>query len=188
MLSPMKLLLAALAASLSFLFLPDAPRDVEPVTIILVRHAERFPTTAEDRDPGLTEVGEERARALAALLAKAGVTHLYATEFERTRATLEPLARLLSLEVEVVPASDGEGQVAKLEALPPGAVAVVSGHSNTVPALVRALGGELRDLEDHPTYGEIIAGEEHDRLFIVTPSPAEGVAVDVLELRYPGAP
>jgi broad specificity phosphatase PhoE len=40
------------------------------------------------------------------VLAHAGVTHLFATEYRRTQRTLEPLATRLGLTVVVVPAKD----------------------------------------------------------------------------------
>ena len=53
--------------------------------VFVVRHAEK---RADDpRDPRLSRTGVERASALAAMLAHAGVTHLYSSEFRRTHET-----------------------------------------------------------------------------------------------------
>jgi len=156
------------------------PKDQRSVTVIAVRHAEKG---ADDpRDPGLTDDGEERAAALAKLLAHAGVTHLYSTSYRRTQATVAPLATSLELEITSYDPRGLTGFAEDLRKLSPGSVAVVSGHSNTTPGLVLALGGEIEDLNKGrggPTLGE----DEYDRLFLVTLPGAEGLT-SCVELRY----
>jgi phosphohistidine phosphatase SixA len=179
-------LLALLLLTLGGLFLrqerpsdPAAAAPPAPVTVFCLRHAEKG---AGEPDPVLSEAGAARAAALARLLGAAGVTHLFASEYQRTRQTLAPLAAARGLEVTVVSARDLPQQVQQLHALPPGAVAVVAGHSNTVPALVEALGGRIENLEPHPQ-GPRLGEEQYDRLFAVTRLAAGG-PVSTLELRY----
>lgn len=155
---------------------------LEPTTVFLLRHAEKG--TDDARDPGLAARGTERAASLAELLEHAGVTHLFASEFRRTQATLAPLAAALGLDVEIVSARSPDEQVAALRALPAGSVAVVAGHSNTTPALVRALGGEVDRLKASRS-GDVLGEDEYGRLFVVVlPPPERGVAVQTLELAY----
>ncbi len=161
----------------------DTPAH-EPVTVFLVRHAEKAPAPANDRDPGLTEEGVERAHDLARLLSKAGVTHLFTSQYARTRATLEPLAKTVALEIATIPAQEDERQVATLRELPAGSVAVVAGHSNTVPALVEALDGEVRELTSTPPHGMILGDDEYDRLFVVILPVGKRAATQTIELRY----
>ena len=128
-----------------------------PRTVILVRHAEK----AQDGtvNPPLSEEGTARAEELALLLGGAGVTHLFSSEYLRTQATLQPLADASGLEVLVRPAREMGPFLEELRRLPSGAVACVAGHSNTVPALVRGLGGDAAgSLEE----------DEYDKLFLVT--------------------
>ncbi len=152
----------------------------EPVTVILLRHAE---VETEAGVKILSEKGRERALAVARLLDNAGVTHLFSSGAVRTRQTLEPLARAKGLEIQSVPAKELDRQVALLEALPPGSVAVVAGHSNTVPAMVSALGGgTVTGLTDSP-YGPLIAEDVHDRVFLLTLPGVKGAAVKTVELK-----
>ncbi|MCL4865708.1 MAG: histidine phosphatase family protein, partial [Gemmatimonadales bacterium] len=74
-----------------------------PVTIFVVRHAERASTEA---DSPLSEVGKARAERLAAMLASAGVTHAISTQFVRTKDTVAPLAARMGITPVVVGASD----------------------------------------------------------------------------------
>ena len=79
------------------------------------------------------------------------------------------------MSVESIPAKDSPALLAALAKLPAGSVAVVSGHSNTIPALVRSLVVDGRLIPD-------LADGDHDRLYIVTlwkDAPAS-----MLELRY----
>lgn len=158
----------------------DDTRALRPVTVIAVRHAEKG---ADDpRDPGLTEEGAQRAEALARLLSKAGVTHIFSTDYRRTQATVAPLAAGYKLEVETYNPRDMRGFIERLSALPASSVAVVSGHSNTTPGLVLALGGApvgLETVRGAPSLGE----EEYDRLFLITLSDREG-GESCVELRY----
>ncbi|PCC68903.1 Histidine phosphatase superfamily (branch 1) [Nannocystis exedens] len=164
---------------------PSADEPAVPValtTAIFVRHGEK---AADDpRDPSLSPAGEARAQALADLLARAGVTHLFASEYRRTQATLRPLADASDLQITVLPAAAPQELVAALRALPAGAVAVVAGHSNTVPALIGALGGQVRDTVDAGGQPALPDGA-YDRLFFVTlpAAPASG-PTQTLELRY----
>jgi len=150
-------------------------------TVIVVRHAEKDPQ-GDPKDPGLSEVGKTRALALAHLLAPAKPTLLVASEFQRTQRTLEPLAVALGLKVEPVPARDGAALAQRLRALPPGSVSVVAGHSNTVPALVEALGARCERIQQ----GQL-GEDEFGRVFVLTLAPseqAERVATGLVELSY----
>ena len=158
-----------------------------PVTVLLVRHAETAGSTRSLPDPPLSTEGEARAAALEALLAHAGVTHLYSSDLVRTRSTLAPLAETLGLEIVQGPPLPVDGLVETLQGLPPGSTAVVAGHSNTVPALVEALGGSIPGLQRHPQHGLLLGHDEYDRLFWVTLAACEDESVKTAELRY-GAP
>ena len=140
--------------------------------VFVVRHAEK--SSDDPRDPRLSRTGVERASALAAMLAHAGVTHLYSSEFRRTHETLEPLAERCGREIEVIPAGTPDAQVTAIHELPAGSVAVVAGHSNTVPELVRALGGEVSRLVDTP-HGPMLDDNSYDRMFqVIMPAPEDG--------------
>jgi 2,3-bisphosphoglycerate-dependent phosphoglycerate mutase len=152
---------------------PAAPllAQNEPTVVFLVRHAER----AEDgtSDPVISLPGWDRARLLAGLLGDAGLTHLHATDYRRTRGTGRPLADALGLDMHLYDPRDLPGLAGTLRATP--GRHLVVGHSNTTPELVAALGGDP---------GAPIDEAEYDRLYVVT--LMEGGASTVL-LRF-GAP
>ena len=148
-----------------------------PVTIFFVRHAEK--ASEDARDPELSESGRRRADDLAELLAQIEVTHLFATEFKRTRQTLLPLSKASGREVTVVPAGDGAAQVRALRELPEGSVAVVAGHSNTIPGLACDVGGPAKGLD---CVSRKLPDEQYDRLFVVVDPPTGRPRT--LTLRY----
>lgn len=77
---------------------------VRPVKLLLVRHAlpERVENSDGPADPGLTEVGHEQARRLAAWLADEHVDHVAASPKLRAVETARPLADQRGLHVETV--------------------------------------------------------------------------------------
>lgn len=115
-----------------------------PALVLLVRHAEKAAQPADD--PPLTAAGAERAQALATAFQDAGVTAIITTQLRRTRETVQPLATARGLTPEVVPVRSGEGE-AHVEAVAAavrrhaGGIVLVAGHSNTIPAIIAALGG-----------------------------------------------
>jgi len=185
--------IAAAALACLPLFTPLAAQDsrpaavataeaaaVQPVTVIAVRHAEKG--TDDPRDPHLTEAGEARAKALANLLAKAGVTHIFSTPYVRTHDTVAPLAAALKLEVTEYSPADMGAFTKTLRELPPGSVAVVCGHSNTTPSVVLELGGDIADLGTYRGT-PALADTEYNRLFMVTLG-SEHQQAKTVELRY----
>ncbi len=142
-------------------------------SVILVRHAER--AGGMSADVGLSQAGRCRAEVLAKMLADTGVTRIYTSEVARTQQTAEPLAKRLGIVPEAIPAKDVDSLVAKLRAGASHGVALVVGHSNTLPQIVERLGG-----------GAVppIADNEYDRMFIVTLTGPNQAAL--LTLRYPG--
>ncbi len=130
LLAPM--LLAALALS----------AQAGAATLYLVRHAEK----EDGADPGLTAAGAQRAADLALLLRDAGIRHVFSSDFRRTRATAAPLAAALGLEVRCYDPGDLAGLAEQLKELQDNALVV--GHSDTTPALVRRLGGTAEPLPE----------------------------------------
>jgi broad specificity phosphatase PhoE len=134
--------------------------------VFVVRHAERADGGAAAGqmtaapDPPLSAAGEARAQKLAGMLADAGVRAIYATEFRRTQDTGKPLATKLGLAIEARASRDAGALVQRLKDAHAGDVVLVIGHSNTVPAIIKAYGGP-----------EISMGEnEYDALFVIVPA------------------
>jgi phosphohistidine phosphatase SixA len=160
---PLSSTLRLIAAACMLLALA-APAHTQ-TTVVLVRHAEKVDDSA---DAALSEAGLLRAQALAAALADAGVSAVHVTQRTRTRDTAAPLAARLGI-TPVVTATGGAvaEHAARIAALirghEPGTTVLVVGHSNTVPAIILALGGPaVGDIED----------DEYDNLFVLLVSSA----------------
>ena len=163
----------ALAAA-SLLLAPAAARGQK--AIFVVRHAEKI----SDTDQRLTDAGRARAARLAQMLKDSAVTAIYATDTERARDTVKPLADALGLKITTY--DTGGGMSGKADARPfvaalrkehGGDVVLIAGHSNTIPDLLEALGC--------PEAIEL-ASNEYDNVFVVVPK-ADATAT-LVRLRY----
>ena len=123
-------------------------------TYYIVRHAEKVPATTMSGDVPLSAAGQERALALAQLLKKEHIEHIYTTDFRRTRATIQPLADSLGIKPEIYDPRDTVfvDMLKKRK----GSI-LVAGHSNTVDDLVNQLAGKTYLPGDLPdtAYGDL---------------------------------
>jgi phosphohistidine phosphatase SixA len=165
------LVLLLLVAGLRGLAGEPTPESFQPITAILVRHAEK--ASEPKGDPVLSEPGQARVEALLRMVEKANLTAVIASEYQRTQLTVRPVAERFGLEIEVVPAKDPAATAAAILAHPGGRV-LVAGHSNTLGPILTALGA--------PPIPEIPESDYGD-LFVVTVS-APGKA-SVLHLVMP---
>lgn len=176
---PGKLLAAALGAALLVAAAPvSESAPVADTVVLVVRHAEK---AGPSGDVPLSDIGQARARALVPIGRAAGVSAVVTTQFQRTRQTGAPLAEAMGISAEVANvqgtvAEHAAGIAALVKERHAGKAVLVVGHSNTVPAIVHALGGpKLPDICD----------EIYDDLFTVIVA-ADGSA-RVVHARY-GAP
>jgi broad specificity phosphatase PhoE len=123
--------------------LPSPLRSADhPQVVVLVRHAEKG--TMPAGDVTLNDTGQARAEELAMALAEARIDTIVVTQFRRTRDTAAPLSHALKLTPVVVEAGTDTAQHARQVAAAVrrgGHAVLVVGHSNTVPAIIAALGG-----------------------------------------------
>ncbi len=124
-------------------------------TIILVRHAERLNDTDTT---SISEVGIQRAQALAHVVSAAGVSKIYVSEKVRTQQTAATTAIALSITPIQITANDIDRYVDSVKAHR-GDVILIVGHSDTVPKIIGKLG-----ISPPPT----IPRTGFDHLFVVT--------------------
>lgn len=161
------LMIVVLGASLAMSALASAPESkvraekARAQWVVIVRHAEKSAEPAAD--PVLTPAGQARASSLVEVLKYWAVDAVVTTQWQRTRATAAPIAVARSI-TPVVVATDDTGTAAhagKIAAAVREADAgtiLVVGHSNTVPAIIAALGG--------PVIPEI-GDNDYDNLFVM---------------------
>ena len=162
--------MASLALTFALLAPTCASAFAEPRIVYVTRHAEKM---AEGKDPNLSAQGQARARALAVLLGKAGIKYIFSTATQRTGQTAQPLAAQAGLEVQLYDPAKPAIVIDKIKALPGPTLLV--GHSNTVPELVKMLGGAP---------GAPIGDDEFDRLYQVNIAP-DGSVTTVLLTTLP---
>ena len=140
--------------------------QAQPATVILVRHAEKASQT--ESDPVLSAEGNQRAKDLGIALADAGIGSVITTHLQRTRLTASRVLEATKLTPIVIQAGGGNHPAdvaAAVRARPAGEVVLVVGHSNTVTAIIGALGG--------PKMGNI-CDSQYSNLYIMqmtTPTP-----------------
>ena len=143
-------------------------------TIFLVRHAERADTVAGAppsmaSDPSLSEAGRARAASLATVLKDADIRAIFVTEFKRTQETAAPLAKALGITPMTMVSKDPSALIQQLKKISGNALVV--GHSNTVPDMIKALGVGA------PV---VIGDNDYDNLFVVVP----GQPARLVRLHY----
>lgn len=149
--------------------------DFKVTTVFLVRHAEKAAMPSDD--PPLLESGKARAEELVQVLGKAGIKAIYTSELRRTKETAEPLAKHVGIDSITIKIKDNLQESFKETAKKvyerPGENALIVGHSNTVPEIIKFLGADI-DLK--------IDEKDYDNLFVVT-IYAKGKAT-VTQLKY----
>jgi len=151
--------------------------------VLALRHAER---PLDSDDDVLTAAGQQRAKLLARMLKDSGVSLACRSQFVRARQTLEPLKQvrgdalvLQEFEVGNTPEqieAHVHQVVQAIKSQHDDAVIVVVGHTNTVPLIIKELGGGTV---------EPILDQEFDKLFIVSTNPNQPASKGaLLKLRY----
>jgi len=147
-----------------------------PTIVYIVRHAEESRSDPVQPDPTLSTAGVTRSDALAAALRDVSMAAVFATEFKRTQQMAQPTAKAHGLEVTIASARDPAGLAAQISRDFRGRTVLVVGHSNTVPAVLKAMG-----VATPPPLAE----SDYDDLFIAT--LIDGEPTTMQHLHY-GAP
>ena len=146
-------------------------------TVILVRHAEKAQIPGE-KDVPLSPAGEARAGRLSAILSDTTLAAIYVTDLKRTQQTAAPVAGRQKLVPLVRSRTDAAAYVAalaaELKARPESETVLVVSHSDTVPAILAAL-GKVAPVTLEET--------DYDSVFVVRLSAT--AAPSVLRLSYP---
>ncbi len=166
------LLIPALSVIVGLLVIAWVWNAAETTTVILVRHAEKMPEPVDD--PDLSAMGAYRAKALAGWLRDAGIEHIYVSQFKRTQQTAAPVAKAIDASVHELDAGDSKALVQEIQGRHRGETILVVGHSNTLPEIVRELGGEIDEIDE----------ADYSRLIIVSDSPL--TRARVTNLRFGG--
>ena len=150
------MLFALLGAVVVFAYFATFNRPV--TTVILIRHAEKV-IDPNNPDVDLSPAGQERAQELVRMFTDSGVNAIYATQYKRTQETVKPLSDRLGLPVTIVNSSGTSELVRQIHADHRGQTILVSGHNNTVPEIIAALGGPQLP---------VIPESEFDNLYVLT--------------------
>lgn len=140
-------------------------------TFILMRHAER---AAMGDDPVLHPEGEGRAAVLAMLFEKADISAIYSTDFNRTKMTVAPLAKIHGLDIQLYEWKNQKTLLKNILEENKGGTIIIVGHSNTTPYLANLLVGK----KVFKTYLE----NDYGNLLIITTTKVG--AGKLLHLRY----
>ena len=137
-----------------------------PQIVYVTRHGEKAP---EGKDPDLSTQGQARAKRLAQMLGKAGIRQIFSTATKRTQQTAQPLAQQLALTVQTYDPGKPAAIVRRIRSLNEPTLLV--GHSNTVPDLIKLLGGGTVPA---------VADDEYDRLYQLIIEPDGSVTTVLL--------
>ncbi|MEP7213393.1 MAG: phosphoglycerate mutase family protein [Acidobacteriota bacterium] len=125
-------------------------------TIILVRHAEKDVSESADKnDPVLSGEGVQRAERLRKLISKYRPGAVYSSDYKRTRATVEPIAKKRRVEIQTYDPKNNAELIDRIMKSKTKRF-IVAGHSNTIPGLANQITKkELFKNLDDAEYGTI---------------------------------
>jgi len=136
--------------------------------VYIVRHAEKNTSENAGPDPALTDAGQNRALVLAEILRGNNITHVYSSDYIRTRDTAAPTAKNAGVPVVLYDPRDLRALAERIKQQ--NGRYLVVGHSNTIRETVQALGAIITDL---PVYEK----SEYDRFYQVLLVPGRQTTV-----------
>jgi broad specificity phosphatase PhoE len=131
--------------------------SAEPMTQVPTFYVIRHMRKGAGDDPPLSAEGAVEAHRLAGLLKGKGIAAIFVTDTIRSRQTGQPLAIATGIALQTYDPRDNSA-LARRAAAFPGSILIV-GHSNTVPAIVAALGGTPPGPMSEEDYGRLFAVE-----------------------------
>ncbi len=141
-----------------------------PTTVLLIRHADR-----QGGQDVLSPVGVTRAQELVHVMGKASLNAIYHSEALRTQQTAALLAAATGLTPTQIAAANTSELVNDIRTNHRGHTVLVVGHSNTIPAIITALGG--------PSIPNIVE-DEFDNLFMLTLCRCSWPGAKLINLQY----
>ena len=115
----------------------EQPTDeVETTTYYLIRHAEKETHNPDDKNPPLTEEGQQRAKDWAEAFRDIPIDEIYSTPYKRTTETATPTANQKKLNVQTYDPHKG------LPESIDGKNILIVGHSNTISEMANTIIGK----------------------------------------------
>ena len=142
---------ALLAGVMTDVNAAPTPGPASAQQIYVIRHLQKAANAGDD--PPLSALGSANAAKLAHLLENKGIRAIFATPTRRATETADPLAKRLG--IAVTPYDPRSPQQLVQAALSARGNVLIVGHSNTVPALVAAFGGDQPAPLSEDDYGTI---------------------------------
>ncbi len=139
--------------------------------IYVVRHGEKVSPSG---DVALSGDGLQRAETLKDTLMNKKITAVYSTNFKRTHQTAGPTATHFGK--TIIPYSNGDSLMQVLVNRK-NARTLITGHSNTVPNMLRAVGLQT-------SFAGNIPDNQYDNLFVVTITWKKTKTVSLKEMKY----
>lgn len=141
----------------------DQSQNESVTTYYFVRHAEKDRSDAENRNPMLTDAGQERAQNWMRVFKDVALDAVYSTDYNRTQQTAAPTAESKSLEVQSYDPRTLNDSI--FSAATQGKKVLVVGHSNTTPSFVNAVLGATtyKDIDDSNNGNLYIVRVQGDR-------------------------
>ena len=127
----------------------------KPITVILLRHAEKLP---EGKDPDLSPKGQEFAVRLTKIFSDIKIDAAYTTAYKRTAQTITPLAEQNQQKLITYDPTKSNELVKKIEESGSSTV-LIAGHSNTVNLVYNAL---IKDKKI-----EALGDDEYRKVFVI---------------------
>ncbi len=142
-------------------------------TFYLIRHAEK--KREPRKDPILTDIGYARSYRLADLMHNTKIDAAYSTVYKRTVHTIDSLMHMKGLEVKYYQPEEMNFLIEEITQSKSIHNVLISGHSNTTPALAGLLMGDK-------THQKVFADNDYDNLLIINIHP-DGTK-NVYRLKY----
>ena len=137
-----------LAFIISCITLNFYAQESSPSTYYFIRHAEKDRSDKTNKNPELTEKGNNRAKNWSIVFENVDFDLIYSTKYNRTIQTAEPTATRQNIEIQYYSPSQLNDEDFKLKTN--GKTVLVVGHSNTTPQFVNDILGDLKysDIDD----------------------------------------
>jgi broad specificity phosphatase PhoE len=141
--------------------------------IYFVRHAEKVLTDPNNNNPALTEEGIQRSINLSKELKKNPLDAIYSTDYIRTKATVNPIAKDKNLTIQLYDANKLNTEALTILNKNRGKTVLIVGHSNTLLEMIEFMNAKrpIAKIEDN----------DYNNLFLLTIHSDATTSVEVMQ-------